>query len=400
MSAVVVGPQSYANFHAFANGDARLRTEEVNLYSDGRFSLEWRNGRSLPVSVGPVTLIAMERPEETTWGPAIVMRYAVYYELPEHHDFEASSTSQYTGSSPYDQIACLLSLQYGARLMAGGRTRLFSENHDPMGFPIVDYSPPNVYISGVARRPVLPWVSEGVKRVTVGDLPQFGCLAPMDARTLLCAARSYRDALWLADTEPQLAWLLLVSAVEVVAKHAVPEEADQAMVLRNADPKLAEILDGIKDDAVAHVARHLAPLLKSTKRFVDFFKRFHPPIPQRRPSHDLWRLDPWDEPAMEKALRIVYQHRSKALHEAIPFPDPMCEPPMVDSQEPEAPCEIITGYSMSSSTGGSWPSEKMPFGLHLFEYIVRTSLLAWWKSVTPDAITNAETAGDSNSSLQ
>ena len=238
MSAVVVGPQSYANFHAFANGDARLRTEEVNLYSDGRFSLEWRNGRSLPVSVGPVTLIAMERPEETTWGPAIVMRYAVYYELPEHHDFEASSTSQYTGSSPYASIACL----------------------------------------------------------------------PL---------RTVQDrAMW------------------------------------------------------------------------------------REASHDLWRLDPWDEPAMEKALRIVYQHRSKALHEAIPFPDPMCEPPMVDSQEPEAPCEIITGYSMSSSTGGSWPSEKMPFGLHLFEYIVRTSLLAWWKSVTPDAITNAETAGDSNSSLQ
>ena len=83
---------------------------------------------------------------------------------------------------------------------------------------------------------------------------------------------------------------------------------------------------------------------------------------------------------MRKALSKVYDWRSKALHAAIPFPPPMCDPPTIEHPSWEAPIETVPGTAAMVG-GGVWTREQMPFGLHLFEHIVRDSLNAWWRSL-------------------
>ncbi len=75
---------------------------------------------------------------------------------------------------------------------------------------------------------------------------------------------------------------------------------------------------------------------------------------------------------MRDYLRMIYDHRSKALHKGTPFPSRMCCPEPFD-QRAERP------YREARSTmGGSWTKKDTPMLLHTFEYIVRGPLLKWW----------------------
>lgn len=370
------GPASYLNFRAADKGAPCVGVVEVFLYSDVRFVDHVQEG------LGPISLINPIRLDEGRVGPAIVLRYAFHYseELPNNWSGKPD-LSRFTGASAFDELACLLSLQHGARLVAGGVTRSF-DGGDPLGTPQTDRVPPNIYLTDRRSQPVLPWVSEQ-KHMTSGLLPQLGRVRPTDALALIRSARSYRDALWIADADPQLAWLLLVSAVETAAAHfAIPDEEDAEARLRDAAPKLAEVLDAIGPDATGRAAPHLAHLFKSTARFLAFFKRFPAPPPERRPPEG-FQFRPWDE-SMKKALAAVYDWRSKALHAGVPFPPPMCRPPFPVHPDWSAPCETVPGLA-AYMQGGVWTREQMPFGLHLFEHIARTSLLAWWQSLTQQA---------------
>lgn len=367
------GPASHLNFRAADRGDPCIGIVEVFLYSDVRFVDEVRQG------IGPISLINPIRLDEGRVVPAIVLRYAFHYAEDLAKNWSGrSDLSRFTGASVFDELACLLSLQHGARLVAGDVTRSF-DSSDPLGTPQTDRAPPNIYLTASRSRPVLPWASEQ-KRMTPGLLAQLGRMRPTDALALIRSARSYRDALWIADADPQLAWLLLVSAVETAAAHlAIPDEADAEARLRDAAPKLADVLDDIGPSATGRAAPHLAHLFKSTARFLTFFKRFPAPPPERRPPEG-FRFRPWDE-GMKKALTAVYDWRSKALHAGVPFPPPMCMPPFPVHADSGAPCETVPGLA-ASMQGGVWTRDEMPFGLHLFEHIARTSLLAWWNSLT------------------
>lgn len=369
------GPASYVNFRAADKGDPCMATVEVFLYSDVRFVDEVREG------VGPVSLINPIRLDEGHVAPAIILRYGFHVtnELPQNMSWKPD-LSRFTGTSAYDEIACLLALQYGTRLVAGDAVRIFDQS-DPLGRPFTDRSPPNVYLSVRRPTPVLPWCS-GEKRMVSGHLPYLGRMRPADALALIRSARSYRDALWLADADPQLAWLLLVSAVETAAVHlAIPDEDDAEARLRDAAPQLADVLDSLGPNVASQAAPHLAHLFKATARFLTFFKQFPPPPPEKRPPEG-FRFRPWEQ-KMKKALTAVYEWRSKALHAGVPFPPPMCGPPFPTHPDWNAPCETVIGTA-ASMQGGVWTREQMPFGLHLFEHIARSSLLAWWKSLIQD----------------
>ena len=73
----------------------------------------------------------------------------------------------------------------------------------------------------------------------------------------------------------------------------------------------------------------------------------------------------------------IYDWRSRALHDGVPFPAPMCQAPkkLDDGHE-----EFLDGVA-ASSHGGSWVFEDLPMLLHVFEHIVRGTLLAWWRSL-------------------
>jgi len=82
---------------------------------------------------------------------------------------------------------------------------------------------------------------------------------------------------------------------------------------------------------------------------------------------------------MRVVLKQVYDWRSKALHAGISFPLPMCIPPQ---EEGGSHWEKPIGLGMSTGTA-VWRAGDTPILLHAFEYIVRESLLGWWRSLSP-----------------
>ena len=92
------------------------------------------------------------------------------------------------------------------------------------------------------------------------------------AVALVRASRLYEQAVWIAEAAPELAWLLLVSAVEVAA---------------------AEIHGPIPRGRNRHP-------VGPTQRFVTFIRDFAPPPPPQRPQHG--QLD-WS--AMEQHAKTI-----------------------------------------------------------------------------------------------
>ena len=92
--------------------------------------------------------------------------------------------------------------------------------------------------------------------------------------------------------------------------------------------------------------------------------------PELRPSFG--ELD-WGE--MAQHARLIYSHRSTALHGGKPFPLPMLEQPR--KEENGAIQEVPWGLN-TGGLGGVWDAKEAPMLLSTFEYIARGSLLNWW----------------------
>lgn len=200
-------------------------------------------------------------------------------------------------------------------------------------------------------------------------------LSPDRSITLIRAARLYQDALWVVESEPALAWLLLVSAVETAANQWRTKQDSPLDRLKYSKAELYEYLNANSPEILATVAEKIADTLGATKKFVDFILEFLPPAPTARPL--TWQQYSWEIENVRKGMRLIYDYRSKALHGGKPFPAPMCEVPGRDSG-PQAAPEKMSGVAVSMLQG-VWRAEDIPMFFHTFEYIVRNALIAWWK---------------------
>jgi len=143
-------------------------------------------------------------------------------------------------------------------------------------------------------------------------------------------------------------------------------------------PALFSLLEDTKiPDLSVKVAKEIADSLGVTKKFVDFLIKYKPAIPEKRP--ETFCQMSWEEEALRKAFRKIYQHRSTALHTGIPFPAPMCERPYYQKGW-EAYAEKPIGLGMGVH-GGQWLIEDTPMTLHSFEYIARNAIINWWETV-------------------
>lgn len=376
-------PASYQNWKAQQAGLPLLGRAEIPIYSDVEFSLPPTDG------LGPYRF-QHAFPAEMH-DPALILF------VDEHHEFkvamEKTETRGFTGALLGDELAALLSLAVGRRFMAGEPTRMLSPPTAKDWIIMADRSrpiffrPTSTRLLG-QRAPIIPRATERLE-LRANQLTTFPHVHPDAATALVRAGRLYRDALWIAETEPELAWLLLVSALEVAAVFH-QAELPHVDVLRASKPKLVERLDAIDASLADEVATSLSRELRATARFLAFMMQFLPEPPAKRPPEDWkWTRVDWAPKPMKKALEQIYKLRSLALHEGIPFPPPMSRPPFVGEGGWSAPSETVLGLA-AASHGGVWMADELPMSLHTFEFIARGALINWWNSLTTAAPTDGD----------
>lgn len=138
-----------------------------------------------------------------------------------------------------------------------------------------------------------------------------------DQVALLSAARLYQDAIWIADADPSLAWLLLVSAIEAAAERSDRSKSSATDWLRESKPALVKAIQEHCPDLLKIVADEIADSIGATRKFVEFVLRFLPRPPLNRPGMG-FQIH-WEKRDLKKSPRKIYDYRSKALHTGVPW---------------------------------------------------------------------------------
>lgn len=372
ISRPLIGTYSYDNWLAHRNGVPPRMSVEHLIYSDARLTDTAEDG------LGPYQFFNMISPEKPfgVVGAVITLRYSLHIDF-DAPPMEKTDTKSYHGGSMAEELAALASLKCGVRYRAGGESRLFGFDKDPRGRPYSFNSYPEPTMNVSVRGIVLQNAAGESPMTPIKDLATFSTLTPGQAIAVVKSARLYQDALWLTESEPNLSWLMLVSAVETAANewHAA---GDSALVRLEAEkPELVEYLQGIGRKGLAErVANEFVDSIGATRKFVEFLINHLPPPPDIRPA-EAFQVE-WTSGNLKRAFKEIYNCRSKSLHEGKPFPLLMCEAPMrINANETvERPTCIA-----ASAHGGTWLAKDMPMHLHIFEYIARNAINSWWKSM-------------------
>ncbi|MGX9146443.1 hypothetical protein [Mesorhizobium sp. 128a] len=294
----------------------------------------------------------------------------------------ATVAEHYHGGSLEDEVAALLALILGVRIVAGPIEREFDDHGDPLGRPRTHSAGSLPILPPRLRRPQIPNLlgQRDLREISLlGTLPKIPAAA---ATALIKSARSYQQALWMADAAPELAWLLFVSAIETSAGFWDAAELKPAERLERSYPRLVRLLrNNSQDGLIDLVAQEMHKVIGATSKFTSFCRRFKPDPPADRPL--IGRFD-FDDPSYRDAIAKVYDYRSKALHGGTPFPHPMCQPPRIYGDD-QAVEEKPFGLA-ASSLGATWLAEDLPMHLHLFAHITRGTLLNWWRTLVEPAI--------------
>ncbi|HEY6349557.1 MAG TPA: hypothetical protein VI636_09125 [Candidatus Angelobacter sp.] len=367
-----LGPPVYENWQAMLIGEPLQHAAEFPLYSDALIVGEGTYGPYVFLHTVPLRTSGVVR-------PTLILRSEWYWAFP-YPSFEKTDAERYHAGTPPEEIAALASLAMGVRMRAGESVRDFFPGGDPKGTPRAWATRPEpvLMVNPILHSWILPRAVENEHSIELlQPLTMLPKMSPQDAISLVRAARSYQDALWLVESEPELAWLLMVAALETAANHWRREKETPTARLESANAQLYSYLLGLGNaEILARVADEIADSLGATRKFLDFVLNFLPPEPEERPQ--LGKID-WTPEALKKILKVIYGYRSKALHEGRPFPAPMCEAPhRADKSSAPAEKPISLG---SSQGGGVWLAKDTPLLLHTFEYITRGSLINWWRSM-------------------
>lgn len=349
------------------------------FYSDSAFEGELRD-------LGPYSIlnpVGGRNPLRTgARSPALVLRvdYRIDVDSVLDPNDPRTTVDSYHGGWVDDEMAALLSLSLGVRCRSGGLTRAWwGPKADPFGSPAeFHHRPPYLPPPEHETDPVIPGLARRVALGPISDLlSSYPSVPAKDASALVRAARLYQSALWIADGDAHLAWLQLVSALEAVAVRDTKDKRSHIDRIRAGWPELADALSGAPHETRVRVARLLAHQVKVTNRIVQFVRTYGPQAPARRPD---WGRVSWE--TIPELTERVYRWRSRALHEGVPMPAPMCAPPFIHNDVPEEGA-ASSGYG---SGGASWTQDDIPLLLHTFAYIVRGSIVNWWKTKVPVSV--------------
>lgn len=382
----IVGTPAYANWRAFLEEKPSLGAYEHLMYSDARLTGAVKDGLE-PYRFFNLVPLEMRK----GW-----VRAAVALRVSLHADFQTPSPSRgektkpplYHGGGMVDELAALASLKCGVRFRIAGLTRLFEIGGDPQGKLTASLNLPEPPLLISATRNVgglsvpgfiLDSATGEHSMMPIKEIKTFATLSPEQAMDLVRAARLYQDALWVVESEPNLSWLMLVAAVETAANSFYATEEQPIERLRASRPELIESLEKAGGKELAtKVANEFANSIGATRKFVDFLMKFCPAPPEQRPFEH-YQIE-WTPNNLKKVFRQVYGYRSRALHEGIPFPAPMCEPPILPSSY------VAEEKSLGAGIGfNAWQAKDIPMLFHIFEYIARNALNAWWAEIAQSA---------------
>jgi len=384
--ALAKGPIGWKNWRAFELGTRRSgQAFEIALYSDSRFVDELRD-------LGPYMVfntVADVVPSAGAMSLGLVLRVEQYgrsYVSPMPPPMDHPTVGSHHGGWMADEIAALLSLSLGIRCHAGEVVRRFEGPAD-RGVP-TQWSAQAAWPSAATARPVLPNVA---RSVNLDDgralLKLYPSLSAAAATSLVRAARQFQRALLLTEIDPNTGWLQLVSAVEVAAQFRVEEVGSPWDTVATGSPEIADELRRLTLARRTALAELLAPQMRAAAKYRRFLKDFPAPPPGERPLP--YAQLTWSKRSLSEALVKVYEHRSQALHGGIPFPSPMCSPPMTDDDGVPAEAEFSSGVGRGDAY---WPREELPMEMHVYVHIVGHALRTWWRSLADQVGDNAPPA--------
>ncbi len=384
---VLRGPHGWLNWYAERAGFPRREQshpdsivirpiwEEFALYSDVLLGGGW-------LTLGPYEFVPIDHVLGANIGHA---RKLVLLRSWDHLPDEPASgapeiktdVEDYVGGNIGDELSALLSLALGCRFRSGGCVR--------QGLPI-ETLPVGLADESRHRAPHLvpphrrPLIDRLAAPRSLQDakplLESYPTIDGPDAVALVRSASQYADALWLADADPRLAWIKFIGALEAAANRRddLRQETPIAQLKRHK-PKLYRQLKDGPEDALTVVAEETARLFRAEAKVRSFVKAFDPGRPLSRPEGAGWHFD-WSE--LDDALKVIYNHRSRDLHDGIAFPWPLCEAPHL--AEDNMPAERFPALAVSGR-GGRWEASELPMYLHVFAHIVGGSLRNWWLSL-------------------
>jgi hypothetical protein len=388
-SARIRGPHAWLNWYAERAGLPRREKahldavvlhpiwEEFALYTDAAIT------RQTGLTFGPYELMGLDPVAEPRLGFA---RKAYLLRMWDHLSDTPSAGPEvvrddvetYFGGDIADELAALLGLALARRVRSGGSVRVgVPRDHWSLGYPsemkhhLPALEPPR-------RAPMIHWLAQPVALADAESLLlTYPALAAPDAVALVRAARQYVDGLWLADADPRLAWIKLIGALEVAANRYddTREESDLDQLKRHRR-ELAKLLEKAPPEVAERVASELARIYNVERKLRSFVKRFDPGPPPVRPA-SAWRFE-WEK--LDSALRVIYDHRSRDLHDGIAFPWVLCEPPDLTSDG--FPAERFPALGISGK-GGQWSADALPMFLHVFAHIAGGALRKWWATLPP-----------------
>ncbi len=369
-------PISQRNWSAF-NSD-KLETypvSEVRLYTDAYFVGDARE-------IGPYsfvnTLAHASHSSRNKLKPAIALRvkHCLSNEPP---DMKIANFDHYHGGNLFDELAAMASLILGVRLLAGPIDREFGFDNDPFGTPraMGYFSIP--MLPQTDKRPQIPRLVGERNLSILSSLKGYTKMSGRDATAVVKSARLYQQAIWIADSNPELSWLLLVSSIEAAAANWDEKTNTPLDRLKISYPQMIELLN--RKGAIG-LAEEIATILKgtigATGKFTNFLAEFAPGPLDSQPTLDQFSFE---KASIKNAANIIYKYRSKALHGGIPFPRPMCTPPMDWRDSEFKGIQEVPGGLASNTLGATWMSEDTPMLLHVCEHIVREALLNWINSI-------------------
>lgn len=366
-------PRSWRNWQKHLQGSKVFRGFELRLFSDADFVSE-------ALGYGPYSFLnalAHSRSGSGSLKPGIVLR--ADWLLPADVRVRLRTNDDYYhGGSLPDELAALASLLLDARIMAGPIDREFGPDEDPLGRPR-GYGAVHLPLLPVLQQPLqLPRLNGTRDLGDLADLATLPTLAADDAAVLIKAARLFQNALWISDATPEIAWLLLVSAIETAAGRW---DSDQRTPEERFEFSFRGVVNILRKEgaerAVPKIARALSKLIGATSKFVSFMETFSPGAPEQRPPFDRFNFSRVE---LSASCKRIYELRSRALHSGVPFPYPMCLPP---TQFSEGVFSEAPGGLAATAMGATWSADDTPMLLHTFAYLTRGALIAWWRTLMP-----------------